>query len=378
MIFFDNASTTRAREECAKVIEQYCFTDYFNPSTLYTPGVKVAQDIKERKESILAALSGRGRLIFTSGGTESDNLAILGLRYPRAANFIFSPVEHAAVYQTANYLKQSGYEVRFCACDGSGRADIESILALIDDNTALVSVMHVCNETGAINDIGQIAREVKRKNKNIFVHSDGVQALGKLNIDLDSLGVDLYSLSAHKINAPKGIGALFVKEGVRIFNIMYGGGQEYGIRPSTQNVAGIAAFALALELAHAEREQVRENIVAINEIIRTGILETDSGIRLISDKDCAPNILTFASNKVRGEVMLHALSKCGILVGTGSACSSSKQTHRIPQALRLRPDYRDGILRLSFGRYNTKDEAREFLSAFDKVYSQLAKTPGRK
>lgn len=373
MIFFDNASTTKVRSECLRDIEHYYFTDYFNPSTLYSPGARVAMAIKQHKENMLSALNGKGKIVFTSGGTESDNLALLGLRYPKKSNFIFSPVEHSAVFNTANFLKQQGYGIRFCRCDSSGKADIESIKELIDEHTALVSVMHVCNETGAINDIGSIASEVKRINKHTLVHSDGVQALGKVGINLNSLKVDLYSISAHKINAPKGTGALFIKDGINLFNIMFGGAQEYGLRPSTENVAGIAAFGTALHLALAEQEEYVAKCQSINAIIRQGVLEIDNQICFISSNDCTPCILAFASNKVRGEVLLHALSKYDILVGTGSACSSSKHTYRIPSALGLSSYYQDGILRLSFGKDNTICETKEFLQVFAKVYADLAR-----
>jgi len=237
--------------------------------------------------------------------------------------------------------------------------------------------MHICNETGAANDIAEIVKVVKSINKNTIVHSDGVQALGKLDINLKELGIDLYSISAHKINAPKGVGALFVKDGVRIFNIMYGGGQEYGLRPSTENVAGIMAFGRACHLAIAEREEAVKKYSAINQAIRTKVQEVDAEVRFISNQDCVPNILTFTSKKVRGEVLLHALSKQDIFIGTGSACSSSKKTGRIPQALGLQGEYRDGIVRLSFGKFNTLDEVAYFNEKFEDIYLELAGTIGR-
>ncbi len=377
MIFYDNASTTKVRQECLEELEHFCIENYFNPSTLYSAGIEVAKLLRQCRQQMLESLSGKGKLIFTSSGTEADNLALLGLRYPKGANFVLSPVEHSAICQTANYLKQQGYQVRFCRCSSSGKADIESIKELVDEHTALVSVMHICNETGAANDIAEIVKVVKSINKNTIVHSDGVQALGKLDINLKELGIDLYSISAHKINAPKGVGALFVKDGVRIFNIMYGGGQEYGLRPSTENVAGIMAFGRACHLAIAEREEAVKKYSAINQAIRTKVQEVDAEVRFISNQDCVPNILTFTSKKVRGEVLLHALSKQDIFIGTGSACSSSKKTGRIPQALGLQGEYRDGIVRLSFGKFNTLDEVAYFNEKFEDIYLELAGTIGR-
>ncbi len=377
MIFFDNASTTKVRKECLETLEHFCITDYYNPSTLYAAGIQVAKALKQCREQMLTTLSGKGKLIFTSSGTESDNLALLGLRYPKSANLIFSPVEHSAICQTTKYIKQQGYEVRFCRCTSSGKADIESIKELVDEHTALVSVMHICNETGAVNDIAEIVKVVKSINQNTIVHSDGVQALGKLSINLKELGVDLYSISAHKINAPKGVGALYIKDGIRISNIIHGGGQEFGIRPSTENVAGIMAFGQACKLAIAEQEDNKKKYLLINNKIREKVSQIDSEICFISDQKCTPNILAFTSKKVRGEVLLHALSANDIFIGTGSACSSSKRTSRIPTALGLQGAWRDGIVRLSFGRYNTLEEATQFNEVFENVYLELAKTTRR-
>lgn len=373
MIFYDNASTTKVRDECLEELKHYFFSDYYNPSTLYRSGIKVAKALHACKKQILDDLKGQGRLVFTSGGTESDNLALLGLRYPKGANLIFSPVEHSAVHQTANYLKQQGYEIRFCHCFGNGKVDIDSLAQLVDEQTALVSVMHVCNETGAINDIAEVVKLVKSINKKTLIHSDGVQALGKIDINLKEAGVDLYSISAHKINAPKGSGALFVRDNVNLFNIMYGGGQEYGIRPSTENVPGIMALGKAVHLAINEINDFTEQCQTINQTIKIGIQRIDCDILFISNADCVPNILTFSSKKVRGEVLLRLLGEQNILVGTGSACSSSKQTYRIPQALGLQGAYRDGIIRLSFGKFNSINEVDNFLDIFAKTYYELSR-----
>jgi len=371
MIFFDNASTSRVREECLNILTHFYINEYYNPSSLYSPSVKVSTKLKQAREGIIKALNGSGNLVFTSGGTESDNLALLGLSLPKYSNIVLSSVEHSAIYNTGNHLKQLGYDVRFCKSDSVGCVDVASLIELIDDKTSLVSIMHVCNETGAINDIKLLCRKIKAINKNIIFHSDGVQALGKIKIDLDDINVDLYSLSAHKINAPKGTGALFIRQGINLTGILFGGAQEKGLRPSTENVAGIFAFEKAIKLALAEIKQHNETFRQIREKIMRELPKIDDKIIILSNENCADNILTFASNSVRGEVLLHALSDREILVGTGSACSSKNKTHRIPEALGLQKDYHDGLLRLSFGIYNTLEEADIFVKELSIAYDYL-------
>lgn len=373
MIFFDNASTTRVREECAKIVEHYNHNEFFNPSSLYAPSIKVARRIKQARENLLEKLNGVGDIVFTSSGTESDNLALRGLSMPRYSNIIVSAVEHSAIFHTCNHLKQLGYEIRFCPCDKTGKIKLDELKKLLDEKTSLVSIMHICNETGAINDLKEIVKIVKSYRDDIIVHSDGVQALGKIKIDLLDLNVDLYSVSSHKINAPKGSGALYVKMGVNLFSILYGGGQEKGLRPSTENVSGILAFEKGCELALDEIEDNTNKYKSMIEKLKAGIMDIDENILIVSDEKCSPNILCFASKGVRGEVMLHALSEKNIYIGTGSACSSSKHTHRIPQAISLPKDYYDGVIRISLGKYNKIEEVDEFLGAFKDTYIQLAK-----
>lgn len=375
MIYFDNAATTRVIPEAAQTVFKYLTEKYYNPSAMYHEALDVKNDLENARSVILNLIGGEGKLYFTSGGTESDNLAFFGTKKKRNSRVIISAVEHAAVYQSAMSLKQAGFDVCVAPVDGSGKIDIEAFSALLNAETSFVSVIHVSNETGAVNDIGELARLTKRVAPRALFHSDGVQAGGKIKIDLKSIPVDLYSLSAHKIGAPKGTGALYAAKGVHLNPIIVGGGQEDGVRSSTENTAGIMAFATAFAAAVPLIEKSAERLRAIAAYLRKRLGAFDD-VMVISPEDGSPYILSFASASVRGEVIEHALEREGVLVGTGSACSSNKSTRRIPEALNLQGKYASGMVRLSFSRFSSMAEAEEFADKFEKVYKELKRHVG--
>lgn len=375
MIYFDNAATTRVIPEAAQTVFKYLTEKYYNPSAMYHEALDVKNDLENARSVILNQIGGEGKLYFTSGGTESDNLAFFGTKKKRNSRVIISAVEHAAVYQSAMSLKQAGFDVCVAPVDGSGKIDIEAFSALLNADTSFVSVIHVSNETGAVNDIGELARLTKRVAPRALFHSDGVQAGGKIKIDLKSIPVDLYSLSAHKIGAPKGTGALYAAKGVHLNPIIVGGGQEDGVRSSTENTAGIMAFATAFAAAVPLIEKSAERLRAIAAYLRKRLGAFDD-VMVISPEDGSPYILSFASASVRGEVIEHALEREGVLVGTGSACSSNKSTRRIPEALNLQGKYASGMVRLSFSRFSSMAEAEEFADKFEKVYKELKRHVG--
>ena len=370
MIYFDNAATTRVTPEAAQTVFKYLTEKYYNPSAMYHEALDVKNDLENARSVILNLIGGEGKLYFTSGGTESDNLAFFGTKKKRNSRVIISAVEHAAVYQSAMSLKQAGFDVCVAPVDGSGKIDVEAFSELLNADTSFVSVIHVSNETGAVNDIGELARLTKRVAPRALFHSDGVQAGGKIKIDLKSIPVDLYSLSAHKIGAPKGTGALYAAKGVHLNPIIVGGGQEDGVRSSTENTAGIMAFATAFAAAVPLIEKSAERLRAIAAYLRKRLGAFDD-VMVISPEDGSPYILSFASASVRGEVIEHAMEREGVLVGTGSACSSNKATRRIPEALKLKGGYAEGIVRLSFSRFSTPGEAEAFVVKFKKVYEEL-------
>lgn len=375
MIYFDNAATTRVTPEAAQTVFKYLTEKYYNPSAMYHEALDVKNDLENARSVILNQIGGEGKLYFTSGGTESDNLAFFGTKKKRNSRVIISAVEHAAVYQSAMSLKQAGFDVCVAPVDGSGKIDVEAFSALLNADTSFVSVIHVSNETGAVNDIGELARLTKRVAPRALFHSDGVQAGGKIKIDLKSIPVDLYSLSAHKIGAPKGTGALYAAKGVHLNPIIVGGGQEDGVRSSTENTAGIMAFATAFAAAVPLIEKSAERLRAIATYLRKRLGAFDD-VMVISPEDGSPYILSFASASVRGEVIEHALEREGVLVGTGSACSSNKSTRRIPEALNLQGKYASGMVRLSFSRFSSMAEAEEFADKFEKVYKELKRHVG--
>ena len=375
MIYFDNAATTRVTPEAAQTVFKYLAEKYYNPSAMYHEALDVKNDLENARSVILNQIGGEGKLYFTSGGTESDNLAFFGTKKKRNSRVIISAVEHAAVYQSAMSLKQAGFDVCVAPVDGSGKIDIEAFSELLNADTSFVSVIHVSNETGAVNDIGELARLTKRVAPRALFHSDGVQAGGKIKIDLKSIPVDLYSLSAHKIGAPKGTGALYAAKGVHLNPIIVGGGQEDGVRSSTENTAGIMAFATAFSAAALHIDESAENLRALSAYLRKRLGAFDD-VMVISPEDGSPYILSFASASVRGEVIEHALEREGVLVGTGSACSSNKSTRRIPEALNLQGKYASGMVRLSFSRFSSTEEAEEFADKFEKVYKELKRHVG--
>ena len=374
--YFDCAATTRVDDDVCAIVNRYNSLSFFNPSANYRPSVEMHNAITDARDRIIRTMKGfDGTLYFLSSGTEADNQAIFCTKKRKNANIVISAVEHPAIYNAANALKGSGFELRVCPVDSVGTVSVEDLSALVDENTALVSVMHVNNETGAINDILRLVKAVKAVNSRVVFHSDGVQAFGKIPVDVAALGVDLYTISGHKIGAPKGIAALYVKKGVFLSPLLYGGGQEGGMRSSTENVSGVMAFAYAAERAIKEMPDNSAKYLLFIEILRSGLAQLPD-VRFISDERCSSHVFTFAFRDVRGEVLQHALEENGFLVGTGSACSARRSHERIPKALGLK-EYSDGVIRISFGRENDEVQVRALLDDIIKNYHILKKYVGK-
>ncbi|MDD4840001.1 MAG: cysteine desulfurase family protein [Clostridia bacterium] len=357
MIYFDNAATTKMYAECEEVLRHFCTEEYFNPSALYANSTKVTNEINRVREELLNTLHApQGELIFTGSGTEADNMVMFGTKKWKNARIIVSEGEHDAIYNSALELKQQGYDVQFVSITKSGAVDIESLKSLLNENVALVSIMHISNETGAINDLQKISKLIRANSPKAIIHSDGVQAFGKIDINLRALGVDLYTISGHKIHAPKGVGALFIKKGVFVRPLIFGGGQEKGYRSSTENVAGICAFGVANAMGQSKFATNYSTKREIVEYLVAKLRENIPSAQIITPlENCAPNILTVAFENIRGEVLLHILEKDNILVGIGSACSSHKES-RFKKLLALDDRHRDGIVRFSFSQFNTIEE----------------------
>lgn len=348
MIFLDNASTTRCYEIILKNYTKYFCEKFFNPSALYTQALEVEREISGARKGLLNLLGGEDfALTFCGSATEANNLAMSsGISSSKA--IVISAGEHPSVFEYAKNLDGRVSEVIVCPLTEKGTVDFDFYSKIDFSKVGLISIIHTSNETGAINDIGRLCSFAKRKNPKVLFHSDGVQAFGKIVFSLTELGVDYYTISAHKIHGPKGIGALAHKKGAKVKPLILGGGQEENLRSGTENVAGIMAFAecakikfMSLEHDLEEIEKVRGNFVSELE---------KSGLKFVlnSGDQGSPYILSISIPGLRGEVLLHALEKHGIIIGTGSACSSKKIENRTLSAMGRNQAEIEGNVRISF------------------------------
>ncbi|MDR2267201.1 MAG: cysteine desulfurase [Christensenellaceae bacterium] len=371
MIYFDNAATTKCSKHAIAAMVKYSNEFYHNPSTPYAQGMAVKNDITRAREELLEFLHADGTIIYTSSGTESNNMTLFGVRKPREARIIISAGEHPSIVAPANILKQKGYDIVTCPIDESGRVKIRELDAMINDKTCLVSVMHVNNHTGAVNDLALISKTVKQHSKDIIVHSDGSQAFGKIATNLKKCGVDLYTISGHKVGGPKGIAALFVKKGINLTPMLFGGGQEFGVRSSTENVPGIMGLCAVTADIYSSLDMRLSRMRTVRDKIEKGLRHIRE-IKFIADGEVSPYILAISSQKVRGELMQHSLERRGVLVSTGSACSTNKMSNKVADALGLTGNYKYGLLRISLSSESTLDEAREFIEIYFKVYKEFS------
>lgn len=353
MIYFDNAATTRPDGDALKLAAEFTTESYYNPSAKYGGGFAVSKALNGMRTSLLKTLGAEGRydLIFTSCGSEADNHAIFSAG--KRGNVVTTAGEHAAVFAACNELKNRGVEPRFVPVERDGSVKIESVLSLVDEKTSLVSVVHVNNETGAVNDIAAIARAVKAKNPHAVFFSDGVQAFGKLPFSLPR-EVDLYAVSAHKIGGLKGTGALFKRKDLALRPLIYGGGQENGLRSGTENAFGIAVFAHAAE---KKFKTIKEDLARIKAYREKLLSKLDGTIFTpLSPEGGSPYILAVSAVGMRGEVLQRMLWDRGLCVGTGSACSSKNRFSRVMTACGYAENVLDGVLRCSFSPETTAEE----------------------
>ncbi len=355
MIYLDNAATTKPDLNAIEMSNYINETDFFNPSAKYHGGLITSGIISKAKESFSKIFGSNFEVIFTSCGTESDNTAIFS--YARRGNAVTTLGEHSAVYECYNALKKAGYDSRFAEINKDGSVSIDSLLKQIDKNTVFVSVVHVNNETGAINDINYIAKKCKEINPRLIFHSDGVQAFGKINVKLSNY-VDLYSLSAHKIGGLKGVGALIKNKNLKNLKpYIIGGGQENGLRSGTENVFGIKIFEKVALDKFNNFERNFNHVKNLNKVFLDGV--DKSVFTVISGENSSPYVVSISARGLRGEVLQHKLESCGVLVGTGSACSSKKPHSRVLKSAGYSSDILDGVIRISFN-YDTNVEDVKF------------------
>ena len=373
MIYLDNSATTRPFDEVIDKMSACMREEYFNPSAVYAPAMLAGRILTETREAIASQLGGRVKVVFTSGGTEADNLALLGTARAlrgRKGHFITTKVEHPAILETAAELERLGHSVTYIGVDEEGTVDVDALVDAVREDTALVSVMQVNNEVGAVMPIEEISRRVKEKNSRTLIHVDGVQGFMRVPMHMNRMGVDLYSLSGHKIHGPKGIGALAMSDRARPLCIAFGGGQENGLRSGTENVPGIAGLGQAVR-AFARLDDPASDMMELKMRLRGGILQAVPDAKVNGPTGGAPHILN-VTFPVKGEVLLHALEGAGILCSTGSACASHKKSaSHVLTAMGVPDKEIDGALRFSLCPMNTPEEIDETVAQIRKSVEML-------
>lgn len=376
-IYLDNSATTRVFPEVAEWMTKIMCEQYGNPSSMHHKGVESEQYIRYAAETLAKLLKvGEREIYFTSGGTESDNLALIGCamaNYRAGRHLITTQIEHPAVLQTMKYLEEQGFRVTYLPVDAVGRIRIEDLRKAIRQDTILVSVMYTNNEIGSLQPIAEAGSLIKRINPGILLHVDAVQGFGKERIFPKKLGVDLLSASSHKIHGPKGVGFLYAGERVRIRPIMFGGGQQRNLRSGTENVPGIAGMAKAAEMVYAHLEEDTDRLYRLKERFINGLAKLeDVTVNGPAGRSGAPHIVSASVRGVRSEVLLHALEDKGIYVSAGSACASNKpQPSATLKAIGLDKELLGSTIRFSMSIFTTQEEIDYTLSALYDIVPML-------
>lgn len=376
-VYFDNSATTRCYESVKDIVVKTMMEDYGNPSAMHRKGVEAENYVKKSAGIIAGILKVQEKeILFTSGGTESNNLALIGaaMANRRSGNHIVTTmVEHAAVSQPAAFLQEQGFEVSYVPVDNQGRIKLDALKSVLRPDTILVSVMYVNNEVGAVMPVEEIGKLVHELSPKALFHVDAIQAFGKYRIHPRKAGIDLLSVSGHKIHGPKGVGFLYISEKAKVQPLILGGGQQNGMRSGTDNVPGIAGLGAAAEEIYSNLEKNNEHLYSLKEYIAKG-LERIPDIRIngMPLREGAPQILSISVMGVRSEVLLHALEDREIYVSAGSACSSHKRKPSATlSAMGMSGDQIESTVRLSFSESNTIEEADCFLRAMEELVPML-------
>ncbi|MEW6009757.1 cysteine desulfurase NifS [Methanobacterium movens] len=374
-MYLDHSATSPVNPEVLKAMEPFFSQEFGNASTFYSLGRTARQAMEAARENVASLIGASPQeIIFTSGGTESDNMAIKGTAYKwknKGKHIITSAIEHPAVEETCRYLEKQGFEVTYLPVYEEGIVRIEDVLAAIREDTILITIMHANNEIGTIQPIAEIG-EIARK-KGIIFHSDAVQTVGKIPVDVEKLNVDLLSISAHKLYGPKGIGALYVKKGVFLEPLIHGGGHERALRPGTENVPGIVGLGKACEIALKNLKKDQEDVTRLRNQLIAGILENLEESYLNGDPDKRlPNNAHLRFNGIEGESLVLHLDAKGIAASTGSACSSKKlEPSHVLMALGLEKVEAHGSLRLSLGTENTPEDIEYTIKSIKEAVTTL-------
>ena len=374
--YLDNSATTKVSETAAKKVYEMMTENYGNPSSLHTRGIKAEDELISARSSIAKALGvTSAEIYFTSGGTEANNLAVFGTvnRLKKRGNKIVTTAfEHSSVYESVKHLEENGFQTVYVKPNENGHFSIEDFENAIDKNTILVSVMAVNNELGTILPIERLKKIIEKKQSPALLHCDCVQAFGKIPLKLSKIGVDLASVSGHKVHAPKGTGALFVRKNLHIKPLLFGGEQEKKLRPGTEALPLITGFSQAVK-----EFDIIKNYNYINELnayAKERLLELDD-IVINSPEDALPYIINFSALGIRSETMLHFLAQKEIYVSSGSACAKGKPSH-VLSAAGLSRERADSALRVSFCELNTKEDIDALISALKEGLNTLARRKG--
>jgi cysteine desulfurase len=375
--YLDNSATTWCLPEAAELMTTLLTREYGNPSSLHLKGVEAEKYITEAKKKIAKTLKAQEKeIFFTSGGTESNNLAILGAAEAnkRAGNHVITTsIEHASVANPFAHLAEQGYEVSYLPVNEYGEISIEELKNTLRPDTILVSLMHVNNEIGAVEPVEEAGQVIKANNPNTVFHVDAIQSYGKFRIYPGKMNIDLLSVSGHKIHGPKGSGFLYIKDKTKIKPLIYGGGQQKGMRSGTENVPAIAGLGVAAEKIYTDFEQKVEHLYQIREHFIAGVTKIDGvTVNGRTDRSAAPHIVSVSIDGVRAEVMLHALEDKQIYVSAGSACSSNKPSvSRTLKNIGLKENLLDSTIRFSFCTETSMEEIDYAVAAMSELVPAL-------
>lgn len=374
-VYLDNSATTQVYKESVDLAADVMYNLYGNPSSLHRKGIEAEKLIKRAKEQIAETIKASpSEIYFTSGGTEADNLAIIGgCSANRGKHIISSNVEHPAVLSTLQHLEKKGYIIDYIPVFKNGIVDLDRLSHMIRKDTVLVTCMFVNNEIGAVQPVEKMGRIIKSINPATLFHVDAVQAYGKIPFSVSAIDADLISLSSHKIHGPKGVGALYIRNKSKISPTVFGGGQQNGIRPGTENVPGIAAFGLSAEIAHKDIDKKSARMENLKNRLKEGILSRIEDVYVNTPSaNSAPHILNVSFAHTKAEVLLHSLENDGIYVSSGSACSSHKKgPSYVLTAVRTDKKMIDGSLRFSLSEFTTQDEIDYTLNCLEETVKKL-------
>ena len=376
-VYLDNSATTRCSERAKDLMVKLLMEDYGNPSSLHMKGVEAENYIKEAKKKIAKTLKAEEKeILFTSGGTESNNMALIGtaLANRRAGNHIITTsIEHASVSATVAYLEELGFRVTYLGVDENGIISLDELRDAVCEDTILVSMMMVNNEIGAVEPIEEAVKVIREKNPKTLIHVDAIQAYGKYRIFPKKMGIDLLSVSGHKIHAPKGTGFLYIKDKTKIKPLIYGGGQQKGLRSGTENVPGVAALGAAAEEIYEDFDAKIDHMYELKTRFIEGVQNIEGvTVNGKTGRDSAPQIVSVSIDGVRSEVMLHTLEDKKIYVSAGSACSSNKPSvsHTLT-SIGLKKNLLDSTIRFSFSVHTTEEEIDYAISVMADVIPML-------